>query len=104
MNMQRNRRLHRALTLRMWVERIAPALAVCGLLLMFGWCTATQWDSSMDQCLDAYARARTAADSAGVDRRWLSARSRFTCGDLCRDGTLDRQQAAMRQGRTVMEK
>lgn len=76
--------------------RLLPAVVVtCGLMLGFGWIVATHWDAPMERCLARYGQARTAADSVRVDRTGRSLRSRTTCGDLRRDGTLDRHRQAV---------
>lgn len=80
--------------------RLANAVTVVvtfGLILGFGWFTAAHWDSDMEHCLSRYSQARTAADTARVDKVWLGGKNPlngYTCGRLRRDGTLDRHRAA----------
>jgi hypothetical protein len=83
---------HRIAILRMRLAHLPAILVTAALVLGFGWCTAVGWDSSMERCLARYDGARTAADSARVDRIGKSSRSRTSCGDLRRNGTLDRHQ------------
>jgi hypothetical protein len=74
-------------------------LVVLALLLFTGWQVAQRWDRRMAQCLRAYDRVHTAADSATVDRTPVSGRSRTTCLDLRRDGTLERYRRSVEAGR-----
>lgn len=63
-------------------------------MLGFGWCTAVGWDVPMEACLARYDQARTAVDSVRVDGTGKSLRGRTSCGDLRRNGTLDRHRQA----------
>lgn len=75
-------------------ERAFTAATILALLVALGWWTATGTDRRMERCLSAYGRAHTSTDSAKVDLLPLSGRSRSTCGNLRRAGTLDRHRAA----------
>lgn len=86
---------HRNAVLRTRLAHLPAVLATCALVLGFGWWTAVGWDAPMERCLARYGQARTAADSVRVDRAGKSLRSRTTCGDLRRAGTLDRHRQAV---------
>lgn len=88
-------RIRRSLTFLMLRER-APAVLVAALLLaLAGWFMVRHWDRGMNRCLARYAQARTAEDTARVDRIGWNIRNRRGCGEARRDGTLDRHRQAM---------
>lgn len=83
-------RIRLPLTLLVLRDRPPVVLVVSLLLVLTGWLATGHWDRRMAQCLEAYARARTTADSARVDMTPITARGRSTCRDDRLDGTLDR--------------
>jgi hypothetical protein len=87
--------------LRARLAHLPAILVTCALILGFGWWTAVGWDSGMERCLARYDQARTAADSMRVDGTGKSPRSRTSCGDLRRNGTLDRHRRSIEEGRTT---
>jgi hypothetical protein len=95
----RRARRHRIAVLRTRLAHLPAILITCALVLGFGWWTAVGWDSGMERCLARYDQARTAADSVRVDRTGKSPRGRTSCGDLRRNGTLDRHRQSMEAGR-----
>ncbi|WP_420126838.1 hypothetical protein [Longimicrobium sp.] len=76
-------------------ERAPAVLVVTLLLALAGWFMVGHWDRRMELCLARYARARTAEDTARVDRIGWNVRTRTGCGESRRDGTLDRHRRAM---------
>ncbi|HYR11633.1 MAG TPA: hypothetical protein VEQ60_27870 [Longimicrobium sp.] len=97
----RRARRHRSAILRTRLAQLPAVLITCALVLGFGWWTAVGWDSGMERCLAQYARAQTTADSARVDLVPRNGRSRTSCGDLRRNGTLDRHRRSVEGGRAV---
>jgi hypothetical protein len=63
-------------------------LALAGCFLVGG------WDLRTERCLAEYEQARTAGDTARVDRLGWSIRNRTGCGELRRNGTLGRHRQA----------
>ncbi|HEX2077804.1 MAG TPA: hypothetical protein VHG08_08850 [Longimicrobium sp.] len=96
----RRRRLHRSLTIHLWMRRAPAVLVVSALIVGFGWVSTKYRPAGVERCLLAYGRARTAGDSASADQVVVGALRRNTCGGLRRDGTLDRHRQASAQGDT----
>jgi hypothetical protein len=94
-------RRHRSVILRARLAHLPAVLITCAMILGFGWWTAVGWDLGMKRCLARYDDARTAADSARVDGRGKSPRSRTSCGDLRRNGTLERYRRSIEEGRVA---
>lgn len=88
------KRIRGSLTLMVLRERAPVVLVVVVVLALAGWKMVGHWDRSMELCLARYARARTAEDTARVDRIGKSVRT-AGCGESRRNGTLDRHRRAM---------
>lgn len=89
--MKPRRRLAPVDYLRFTLPGVLIVLLMALLLTGFGWMVVTGTDRRRDRCNRAYAGARSAADSAEVDRVRLGGRpyNETTCGSLRRTGILD---------------
>lgn len=85
----------------MGVRESVPVVVMCVMVFLFGVVIAVGWRKPIESCLDRYDRARTAADSARVDLTGKTARSRVACGDLRRDGTLERHRQTVERRRAA---
>ena len=94
------KRRHRRVLLQIRVEHTLLAVVLCLFMVWVGWEFTGSANESVALCADAYARARTAADTLAVDGRAAGGRGLpASCGGMRRDGTLDghRQAAEVRR-------
>ncbi|HEX6038505.1 hypothetical protein [Longimicrobium sp.] len=84
-----SRRLRLAERLRLALPHAWSVLVGVGCIPAFGWYTLVRMDTDVGACRHAYARARTAADSAVVDNTLVGPRySDATCRRLRAQGRL----------------
>lgn len=90
-----------AITWRMRLARVPAVVVTCGMIVAFGWGIAANWATPMERCMDRYANARTAADTARIDDLFNTPRWWKPCGRMRRDGTLDRHARALERRRAA---